>query len=192
MEICTLRRSAVDPEFFEILSNGVVVQEVKINFKLYRIPKNFTSVKEIMDWIDQTGAKLAKASAYRMLGRKSYSRASLLRKLIEKGFPQNVCQKVIEDLEKFGYLSDEDFAEGAIQQKIRQGYGPFYIEQYIKHQGMDPALVRKVMDEKAQKKALAKWVTKLKKKKKEKQISFLVRKGFDFSVCKDFVDLNLR
>jgi SOS response regulatory protein OraA/RecX len=189
MEICTLRKSAVDPEFFEILSNGVVVQEVKISFRLYRIPKNFDSVKEVLSWIDETGTKLAKASAYRMLGRKSYSKASLLRKLIEKGFPSTVCQKIIEDLEKFGYLSDNDFAERIILQKIRQGYGPYYIEQYIKQQGMNPSLVRKMINEKTQKEALAKWTTKLKLKEKKKQIAFLVRKGFDFSVCRDFIDL---
>jgi len=188
MEICSLRKSLVDPEFFEILSNGIVVQEVKINFKIYRIPKTFPSVKEILSWLDETGAKLAKASAYRMLGRQSYSKASLLRKLTEKGFPLAVCQKIIEDLEKFGYLSDEDFAERVIQQKIRQGYGPFYIEQYIKQQGMNPNLVRKIIDEKTQKKAIEKWTIKLKTKEKKKQIAFLLRKGFDFNICRNFLN----
>jgi SOS response regulatory protein OraA/RecX len=182
MQTYFLRQSSFDPSFFEIQCEGVVVAEVKILFVLRSIPRSFSSQEEILQWLQETEAKLAKAYAYRLLGGRSYAKAALSQKMKGKGFSEEVCRKIIGEIEELGYLSDGDFAGRVIEQKMRQGYGPFYIERYLQQKGLDPTLVRLKIDEKTQKALLEKWMNKLRSKDRKQKISFLIRKGFDIEL----------
>lgn len=179
MQTYSLRRSAVDPEFLEIISEDVVIQEVRVPYAI-RLPASFSSLDEVFACLEEMERKLTKAAAYRLLARRSYSKMRLFQKLREKKFSEEQCRKVIEEIEQLGYLSDADFGEMAIRQKMAQGYGPQYIEQYLRTLGLDPRLARQVMDEEKQKESLQKWALKLRGKEGSKRIAFLLRRGFDF------------
>lgn len=185
MQTYSLRRSVVDPEFLEIILDGVVIHEVRV---LIQIPKShglFSSLDEILTWLEEIEYKLVKASAYRLLARRSYPKLLLLQKLKEKKFSELQCRKVIGEIEKLGYLSDEDFGEMAVSQKINQGYGPLFIERYLQGLGLDPRLARQRMSAEKQKEAIKKWSFKLRGKEKKKRIAFLIRRGFDFSMIQE-------
>lgn len=185
MQTYSLRRSSIDPEYLEIVFDHVVVQEVKVLFRLPRAEVSFLSVEEVLTWLGEIEVKLAKASAYRLLALRSYSKAMLLDKLKGKGFSLIPCLKVIGEIEQLGYLSDEEFGKRAVDQKIVQGYGPLYIEKYLQSKGLDPRLARQRMDREKQKQSLMKWARKLKGKEKSKMIAFLLRRGFDFSLIQN-------
>ncbi|HSX14255.1 MAG TPA: regulatory protein RecX [Chlamydiales bacterium] len=178
-----LRQSTFDPKFWEVISNGIVIQEIAISFPLKDIPKQFASLEEIDSWLEKTESKKVKNYALWLLARRSYSKAMLLKKLREKKYSENRCQRVIEECENSGYLSDDNYAQMLLEQKIRQGYGPRYIEQYFRNKGIDAKLVRKKMDLKMQKEAVKKWAQKISSKDRMKAVAFLLRKGFDLPIC---------
>lgn len=185
MQTYSLRRSAFDPEYIEVVFDQSVVQEVKVLFKLPRVPVSFSSLEEVLSWLKDVEQKLAKGVSYRLLSSRSYSKMGLFQKLKMKGFSEKVSLGVIEEIEKLGYLSDADFGKGVVDQKIAQGYGPMYIEQYLKVKGLNPRLAREIMDGEKQRESLKKWEKKLKGKEKHKKIAFLLRRGFDLSMIQN-------
>jgi len=67
----------------------------------------------------------AKASALRLLSRRSHSRKELSRRLVEKGFEEDDIEDVIDELERIGLQSDEEFASMFARSKWRQStWGP--------------------------------------------------------------------
>ncbi len=177
-----LRRSLVDPDFLEVVLDGSVVQEIKVPFAIRHIPSSFATQEDVEAWLRQTEYKLVKGYASWLLSRRSYSKASLQQKLQAKKFSSLMCSQVIEEFERLGYLSDSDFSEMIIRQKMNQGYGPYYIERYLKEKGLPHHLVREEMSEKKQKEAIKKWLLKMRGKDRMKIVAFLLRRGFDLSV----------
>lgn len=184
MPIFSLRKSAVDPEFFEVICEGAIVDEIKVPFTIRSLPSSFSSLEEIFVWLEKTEKRLAKNFAYCLLARKGYSQSALKKKLEMKKYSPRVSETIINELAELGYLSDESLAEAIVLQKLRQGYGPAYIRLYLQKKGLSPDLAREMIDEKAQIQAMKKWETKLKGKSREMKIAFLLRKGFDFSVLR--------
>lgn len=182
MQKYSLRRSAIDPDFLEIVLEGIAIQEIAVPFKIRYFPPSFDTEEEVRLWLAQMEEKLLKSSAYRLLARRSYSKTMLQQKLKEKRFSSSQIEKIVDEFEKLGYLSDADYAEMLIQQKMRQGYGPLHIERVFRDQGLDVCIVRKRMNQQMQKEAIKKWLVKLRGKDKSKQIAFLLRRGFDYSV----------
>lgn len=185
MQTYSLQRSAIDPDFLEISLQGIVIQEVRVHFEIPKSQVSFSSLDEVLAWLGEIEYKQAKAYAYRLLSRRSYSKYILLKKLKEKKYGETKCQKVIGEIEQLGYLSDEDVGEMAVSQKIKQGYGPQYIERYLQELGLDPRLARQNMDVEKQREAIKKWDHKLHGKEKKKRIAFLIRRGFDFNVIQN-------
>lgn len=175
-----IRQSTFDPSFWEVLSEGVVIQEIPISFPLNEIPRHFENLQEITMWLEQKEYKLTKNAALRLLSRRSYSKAMLLKKLREKKFSEKQSLKVIIEFESLGYLSDNDYAQMLLEQKIRQGYGPRYIEQYFRQKGLDPKLIK--ISAQTQRDAMKKWEAKLRGKDFSRRKAFLLRKGFDFGI----------
>jgi SOS response regulatory protein OraA/RecX len=173
-----LRQSTFDTSFWEVISDGIVIKEIRVSIPFKGVPRFFASLEEITIWLEEKEYKIAKNYALWLLGRRSYSKAMLFKKLKEKRVSEPQSTRLIEEFEKLGYLSDNDYARAMREQKIRQGYGPRYIEQYFRSKGLDPKLAK--TDEVSQKEALKKWETKLRGKDPAKRSAFLLRKGFDF------------
>lgn len=188
MQVYSLRRSAFDPEFLEIILDGVVIQEVKVLYSIKKIETSFGSAEEIFAWLEKMETQLAKSAACRLLARRSFSKEGLFQKLREKKFSEMQCRKVVAEMEKMGVLSDLDFGEALLLRKMAQGYGPRYIEKYFEQKGLDPGLVRQRIDEEKQKELLEKWALKMRGKERKQKIAFLLRRGFDFrlihNICK--------
>lgn len=183
-----LRRSLFDPQFIEIIKDGCVVEERKASLAIKKLLQKFSSREELLLWLEEEENKQIKIAAYRMLGRKSYSKWAISQKLKEKGFSSGAIQKIIDELEKMGYLSDSDYTAMVISQKIRQGYGPAYIEKYLELKKLDASLVRIEMDYGRQKEFIQKWLVKCRGKNRNQNFQFLVKRGFDLNVIKEFVN----
>ena len=74
-----LRQSAIDPSFYEIIDNGIVVHEIRVEFLIRRAP-SFDSIDDAIQWIRDAEWKGAKAAAYRWLAGRSYPKPLLKKK----------------------------------------------------------------------------------------------------------------
>lgn len=184
MNTYSLRKSEIDSSFWEVVSNGTVVREIRITFALKRVPPFFKTLDEIDPWLEKEENRLIKSYAYWLLNQRSYSKKTLSQKLRLKGYSEDKSTKIIGEIESFGYLPDAELAESIVRSKLRQGYGPFYIKQVLKEKGLDSYPIQ--IDETALKAALQKWDTKLKGKEKPKAIAFLLRKGFSLETINSY------
>ena len=175
----TLRRSAIDPLFMELVREELVLRELAAPFLVKRIPSSFSSEEEAVEWLQKIERKLARDSAYRWLTGRSYPKAVLRKKLEEKKFSSLVSDEVIAEVEKLGYLRDDEFLEALIEKEMRRGYGPRYIEIKLRAAGLDPNAVRKRIDRSKQTEGLRRAISKMKGKERLKMIGALIRRGFD-------------
>ena len=174
MELC---RSAIDFDYIEIRNNGMVVKEIFIPFQIKRIPKSFESIEAVEKWLRETEWKLARFSAYRWLAMRNIPSRALRKKLEQKNYSEDVCNRVIEELERLGYLKDDEYLESAIRRDFRKGYGPRWIEMKLRSQGLSETGVRKWITPEMQREKIRAWALKCKSKKKA--VAVLQRRGFD-------------
>jgi len=169
-----LRKSAIDPALFEIVAGSEVIAEIPVSFCMYRWPRNFPSLEAARNWIQEEERKLAKKAAFRLLAAKSQSSSCLKQKLLRKGFSAHLCEEIVQEMERLGYVSDEDLAIFLIEREIQRGHGPFYIEMKFRSLGIDSSKVRRIATDERQREAIRKWLPKLKNPGPALQ-----RRGFD-------------
>ena len=181
----TLRKSAIDPDLFEIVEKEMVLKEIPIRFRIYKFPRRFESIEAIERWIEDEEKKLSKITAYRLLGIRNQSQSELRKKLAQKGISDGVCQKTIEEIRQLGYISDDSFEIELIEKELRKGHGPLYVEMKLRSLGIESSRVRKIISEHAQREMIRKLIPKLRN-----PAAALQRRGFDleiiFSELKNF------
>lgn len=116
---------------------------------------------------------LARKAAFRLLNMRNYHSAVLLRKLELKGFSKEVCEKVVQDCKRIGFIKDED----AILREFRRGYGPRYIEFKLQ---LDRKEVRDLITRQMQREKMLELAKKL--GTRERAMRTLQRRGFDFDL----------
>lgn len=75
-----------------------------------------------------------------LLARREYSQKELTERLNRQFPPEEVKQVIAECLQKH-LLSDKRFVESRIRHRIQQGYGPKWIEQDLRHHGIESELI---------------------------------------------------
>ena len=88
----------------------------------------------------------AKNSAYRYLTIRPRSRLEVESKLRERGFPSAIVCSVIDQLVKFGYLNDEQFARQWAASRVRsRGFGRRRLAQELRTKGIEPDIVQETL-----------------------------------------------
>lgn len=72
-----------------------------------------------------------------MLARREYSLLQVRRKLLAKGFLEQSVNNIVAEYESRGYLSNERYGEQRAYALIRNGYGPYYVRQKLKQEGVE-------------------------------------------------------
>jgi SOS response regulatory protein OraA/RecX len=116
---------------------------------------------------------VARRKALRLLSMRNYHSAVLARKLELKGCSKEICERVIQDCKKLGFLNDES----AILRELRRGYGPRAIEFKL---NLSRADVRQVITRDVQREKIIEMLPKL--GPREKGIRTLQRRGFDLDL----------
>lgn len=83
-----------------------------------------------------------------LLARREHARAELLRKLADR-FPESdegLIHSALDQLEEDNLLSDERFTEACLRSRMSKGYGPLYIEQYLRERRVASALISAYLD----------------------------------------------
>src|SRR6266550_6546715 len=81
---------------------------------------------------------LLKASAIRLLARREYARAELHSRLLARGATRDEVERVLDELEQSGYLSDARFAQALVTQKAGR-YGKRAIAHQLRQKQVEPA-----------------------------------------------------
>lgn len=78
----------------------------------------------------------ARSAALRLLARREHSRLELSLKLRQRKFETAVIERVLDDYEEEGWLSDERFADVYARQRMDLGYGPLRILAELQQRGI--------------------------------------------------------
>ncbi|HBB53562.1 MAG TPA: hypothetical protein DCZ80_06640 [Legionellales bacterium] len=79
-------------------------------------------------------------AALSFLARREYSQKELSERLCRQ-YPKEEVDEVIATCVQKRLLSDERFVESRIRHRIQQGYGPKWIEQDLRHHGIEHDLI---------------------------------------------------
>ncbi|EDM49455.1 regulatory protein RecX [Marinobacter algicola] len=90
----------------------------------------------------------ARSAALRLLARREHSRLELALKLRQRKIEADIIERVLDDYEAEGWLSDERFAEVYARQRMDLGYGPLRIQAELQQRGVQetPPCVREMKD----------------------------------------------
>jgi regulatory protein len=132
-----------------------------------------------------------KTAAVRLLARREYSRAELHARLIARGATRDDVERVLDQLEQSGYLSDARFAQALIAQKAGR-YGKRAIAHQLRQKQVAPAAADEalasmaVTDEIAD--ATALWqrrfgVPPKDEREKARQVRFLQARGYTITIA---------
>lgn len=148
--------------------------------------------------------KRAKLRAMNLLKSRSYTRAQLLSKLLDGGYPAELAQCAVEYTESFGYVDDEkyvrDFIEHNKEKKSRQR-----MLADLMGRGIPKQLFEQIFDEEAgedsaalERKQIEEWVRKrnfsadeASAEEMRKMTAFLYRKGFSFDLIRSVLSLDI-
>lgn len=85
---------------------------------------------------EAAGVSNTKAAAADLIGKRAMSRASLERKLREKGASQAEARYAGEWLEAIGALNDAEYAAILVRHYGQMGYGPRYVQEKLREKGV--------------------------------------------------------
>jgi len=140
---------------------------------------------------DAAGVSNVKATAADLIGKRAMSRATLEKKLKEKGASETEAHYASEWLEAIGAINDADYAVFLAQHCARQGYGPQRVREKLYEKGVprelwddaleslpDPAeTIDRFLESKLR-------GTALDEKEKKRLSDALLRRGFSWSDVK--------
>jgi regulatory protein len=143
-----------------------------------------------------------KQRAFRLLGRRQHSSSELKRKLWNKDYEQKLIDKVIEDLQKNGYLNDSDFIRAFVAEKSKaKNWSIKRIKGELFKRGVASKLIDEMLSERpkeedsesALKLAKKKYEVLLKRNLEPKELrnklsTYLFSKGFDYDLIKEACD----
>ena len=161
------------------------------------------SENQIDSLIKKNQRYAVKQRAFRYLGRRLLSENELRVKLKQKKYDENIIDETIDYLKEKEYLNDLEFANIFSSENIRNKlWGKNKVKAELMRRGVNNEIISQVLSEKfpagndlnnavelAQKKYLLLSKRNLEQKKiKEKIISFLFSKGYDYEVIKEAVE----
>ncbi|MBE0571182.1 MAG: regulatory protein RecX [Ignavibacteriaceae bacterium] len=137
--------------------------------------------------------------AFRLLGRRQHASSELSRKLWNKDYEQKLIDEVIEDLQKKGYLDDEEFIRAFVAEKSKsKNWSTKKIKSELLKRGIDSKLVDRMLNgqtvesdfENAMKLANKKYEVLMKRNLERKDLrnklsTYLFSKGFDYDLIKE-------
>jgi regulatory protein len=90
--------------------------------------------------VDDVREKVLDAAG-KALARRALSRAALAERLADVATPE-VCQAVLDDLERLGYVDDEALALSLAEQRLAAGWGPGRVEADLERLAVGEAAAR--------------------------------------------------
>ena len=130
-------------------------------------------------------ASLAKALF--LLSRRDYSKKEMLTKLKLKYREYEILEEVVEKIEARGFINDLDYARAIIE---RSRESKRKIEYQLGVKGIDREIISEAFGEAEhdEKDEIRKQLKKVMKREKDKQVAYLMRKGFKYGDIKEVMN----
>ncbi|MGN1318954.1 MAG: regulatory protein RecX [Lachnospirales bacterium] len=170
----------------------------KVDAIIYKLKIGDEISKEKYDKIISENVFIkARDKALKLLGLRARSKKEIIDKL-KADYNEEVINKVLSVLEKYGYIDDEKFAFAFANDKFKQkGWSNKKIIYELKLKGISQDIINKVLEKSdfdtfsAIKKLLEKRLkgkTKIDFKEKQKQFNYLASKGYEFEEIKEALE----
>ena len=128
-----------------------------------------------------------------LLSRREHSTTEIREKLCRYESNSDIVKEVIKSLKAENLLNDQRYTEAVVKEKSVKGYGPIYIENFLKKKGLTQynssiheleidwlEVCRSVFQKKCRNKDLS-------SKEKEKILRFLAYRGFSYEIIKSAI-----
>lgn len=122
-----------------------------------------------------------------LLSRRDYSKKELLTKLKMKFREYQILEEVVEKIEARGFINDLDYATSLIE---RSRESKRKLEYQLSMKGISRETIQKAFGESEhdEKEEIRKQIKKVDKREKDKQIAYLMRKGFKYEDIRDVMN----
>ena len=137
----------------------------------------------------------AKERALAMLDRRDYSRAELLKKLVEKGEDEMEAAAAVERLAELGFVDDARYAPIIVRHYAAKGYGPRRVRQELQRRGIPKELWDEAMEQMPEQNDTIDRLLRSRLKSEspdraelKKAQDFLLRKGYGWEEIKSAID----
>ena len=137
----------------------------------------------------------AQDTALHYMGYKMRTEKEVRGKLAEKGFSEEVAERVMEFLRKYSYCDDRKYAEVFVRERLRlHPKGAYALQMELKQKGISEEMIQEVLQDADMDEVqdAAKWIEKrtkgqydLEEKEKRRLYGFLQRKGYRWSTIED-------
>lgn len=138
----------------------------------------------------------ARKRAMYLLGSRDYSSAGLKEKLLNN-YSEETADRVIEDMKRYGFLNDEEYARKLASSLVRgKKYGAYRTRAEMRRKGIDERTAEEALSE-YEKEDYSEQLTELIRKKyydkigdrddRRRTVAALVRRGYGFSEIKEAV-----
>ncbi|NDI33316.1 RecX family transcriptional regulator [Chengkuizengella sediminis] len=155
--------------------------------------------KKIKQIVEDEEMQIVHRQAIRMISRRANSRYELKQKLSEKGYEENQIEHTLDQLESTKYIDDYHYALNLANYRIKhQKKGLKWIEQELSQKGINKVTITQVIQEldkeleyeTAYLLAKKRWDKQSGEstKKKSKISSFLLRRGFEYSLIRNIIE----
>ena len=139
----------------------------------------------------------AKNRAASFLGSSKKTEKAVFDKLIESGYDEEICEKVVEELKNYGYINDLDYALSFIEDRLRLNpKGIYGLKTELRQKGVKDSVIEKAIDmaEIDESIYIKQLIIKkrfdlqdMDEKEKKKLYDFLLRRGFSYGIIKDTI-----
>ncbi len=139
----------------------------------------------------------AKNRAASFLGSSKKTEKAVFDKLVESGYDEEICEKVIDELKKYGYINDMDYALSYIEDRLKLNpKGRYALKMELRQKGVKDSIIEKALDKAEIDESIYIKQLILKKrfdienmddKEKKKLYDFLLRRGFSYGIIKDTI-----
>ena len=181
----------VDDEFaFSLAKSDIVFFKLDVGEEI--------SEKKFKYIYDEAIMTKAKNRAAKFLGASKKPEKAVRDKLTESGFDEDVCEKVIDELKKYGYVDDYDYALSYINDRVRLNPRSAYaIRMELRQKGVKDSVITEALeeadiDETGGIKRLIEKKTggdlDLDEKEKKRLIDFLLRRGYSYGKIKEAIN----
>ncbi|MFO7953051.1 MAG: regulatory protein RecX [Bacillota bacterium] len=96
----------------------------------------------------EAALKKARNMVLRFLTYRAHSRKEVSEYLMErKGFSEEISEAVINEMERYGYINDENFARDFVLYRKMRGFGLLRVRYELAQKGIDHQLIDQVIEE---------------------------------------------
>lgn len=162
-------------------------------FKHLQSKKEFSTKKELLEWVDRIELQFVQKKAYDYLAIRNYPSSVLKEKLLNLFLDPQKVEDVITLCIQSKYCDDQSWVDQFVQQQLQKGYGPLLIQAKLMQKKLPKNCIEKAIQSvslEEQRHAILQKIKQLKNKKTpEEIIGFLQNRGFSLEVLYQIIKI---